>query len=91
MHDKIQNDAFRTLATDGNFKERVDEASLIRVLDAFVWQYLGEYTSESRLTSQLTSRIPGSRRCHNDLKKGGFVQLRPGNECSTRPISLRHA
>jgi len=42
MHDKIQNDAFRTLATDDNFKTRVDEASLIRVLDAFVWHYMGE-------------------------------------------------
>jgi cell cycle arrest protein BUB2 len=39
MHDKIQNDAFRTLATDDDFKLRVDEAALIRVLDAFVWQH----------------------------------------------------
>lgn len=39
MHDKIQNDAFRTLATDQEFKARVNEATLIRLLDAFVWRY----------------------------------------------------
>jgi cell cycle arrest protein BUB2 len=39
MHDKIRNDAFRTLATDQNFKARVNETTLIRVLDAFVWRY----------------------------------------------------
>ncbi|UZJ52217.1 hypothetical protein CBS101457_001537 [Exobasidium rhododendri] len=39
MHDKIQNDASRTLATDRAFKTLVNEATLVRVLDAFVWKY----------------------------------------------------
>lgn len=42
LHDKISNDAFRTLATDASFKKKVDEAMLIRLLDAFVWRYWGE-------------------------------------------------
>lgn len=42
MHDKIQNDAARTLAIDQDFKGRVSEEALIRVLDAFVWRYWGE-------------------------------------------------
>lgn len=43
MHDKIRNDTFRTLATDQEFKARVDEEVLIRVLDAFAWRYFGEH------------------------------------------------
>jgi cell cycle arrest protein BUB2 len=39
LHDKIRNDTSRTLATDQSFKNRVDEAALIRMLDAFVWRY----------------------------------------------------
>lgn len=39
VHDKIQDDAFRTLATDQSFKDRVDEMALIRMLDAFVWHF----------------------------------------------------
>jgi cell cycle arrest protein BUB2 len=39
--EKIRNDTFRTLATDPNFKERVGEDRLIRLLDAFVWRGLG--------------------------------------------------
>ncbi|KAI9003888.1 rab-GTPase-TBC domain-containing protein [Hyaloraphidium curvatum] len=37
-HDKIRNDAFRTLATDKRFTERVGENVLLRVLNAFVWK-----------------------------------------------------
>ena len=36
--EKIRNDTFRTLATDQNFKERVREDMLVRLLDAFVWR-----------------------------------------------------
>lgn len=43
LHEKICNDAFRTLATDHDFKDQVDEAALVRVLDAFVWKYHGAY------------------------------------------------
>lgn len=42
VHDKICNDSFRTLATDQLFKERVNEAALIRMLNAFVWRYWGD-------------------------------------------------
>ncbi|KAH7104240.1 bub2 protein [Auriculariales sp. MPI-PUGE-AT-0066] len=38
FRDKITNDTFRTLATDGAFKERVSEHMLVRCLDAFVWR-----------------------------------------------------
>ncbi|ORX62584.1 rab domain-containing cell division control protein, partial [Hesseltinella vesiculosa] len=37
MHEKIRNDAFRTLATDEQFLENVTEDMLIRVLNAFIW------------------------------------------------------
>ncbi|CAE6524101.1 unnamed protein product [Rhizoctonia solani] len=36
--EKIRNDTFRTLATDMEFKSRVREDMLIRLLDAFVWR-----------------------------------------------------
>ncbi|PWN88151.1 TBC-domain-containing protein [Acaromyces ingoldii] len=47
LHDKISNDAFRTLATDASFKKKVDEAMLIRLLDSFVWRYWDE-SNEAR-------------------------------------------
>lgn len=34
---KIRSDSFRTMATDQNFKEKVSEDSLLRVLNAFAW------------------------------------------------------
>ncbi|KAG9122354.1 hypothetical protein FRC07_001322 [Ceratobasidium sp. 392] len=36
--EKIRNDTFRTLATDLEFKSRVREDMLVRLLDAFVWR-----------------------------------------------------
>ena len=42
VHDKIRNDTFRTLATDRQFLQRVDEGMLSRVLNAFVWKMKGE-------------------------------------------------
>lgn len=65
MHDKIRNDAFRTLATDKEFQERVDEAALIRMLDAFVWKHSRD--SEERHTgvpnshSDVTGAVPSFR------------------------------
>ncbi|CAO1616739.1 unnamed protein product [Sympodiomycopsis kandeliae] len=41
-HFKIRNDTFRTLATDMEFKSKVKEDSLIRLLDAFVWKWILE-------------------------------------------------
>ncbi|WOO80787.1 Cell division control protein 16 [Vanrija pseudolonga] len=38
---KIKNDTFRTLATDTQFKGRVKEDMLIRLLEAFVWKNHG--------------------------------------------------
>ncbi|ORY29797.1 rab-GTPase-TBC domain-domain-containing protein [Naematelia encephala] len=39
---KIKNDTFRTLATDLDFKGKVREDMLIRMLEAFVWKNAGE-------------------------------------------------
>ena len=39
----VTNDAFRTLATDQDFKDKVSEEALVRLLDAFAWSHLGEY------------------------------------------------
>ncbi|GAA6020076.1 hypothetical protein JCM11491_006385 [Sporobolomyces phaffii] len=38
MFQKIRNDAFRTLATDKDFQDKVSEDTLVRVLEAFVWR-----------------------------------------------------
>ncbi|KAJ3194387.1 hypothetical protein HK101_002860 [Irineochytrium annulatum] len=38
VYDKLKNDTFRTLATDRLFKSRVDEGTLRRCLNAFVWK-----------------------------------------------------
>ncbi|KAG0654634.1 hypothetical protein C6P46_001557 [Rhodotorula mucilaginosa] len=40
LHEKIRNDAFRTLATDQDFLDKVGEEKLIRCLEAFVWRRL---------------------------------------------------
>ncbi|KAG4303533.1 hypothetical protein PCANB_000167 [Pneumocystis canis] len=37
VYSKIRNDTFRTLATDPLFRRKVSEASLIRLLNSFVW------------------------------------------------------
>ena len=34
----VKNDTFRTLATDLNFKGKVTEDMLIRLLEAFAWK-----------------------------------------------------
>ncbi|GAB1522775.1 CDC16 protein [Rhizoctonia solani] len=48
--EKIRNDTFRTLATDMEFKSRVREDMLIRLLDAFVWRNhaFGSMSTNSR-------------------------------------------
>lgn len=38
MFEKVNNDTFRTLATDKKFLERVQESMLVRVLNAQVWK-----------------------------------------------------
>ena len=38
----VKNDTFRTLATDTQFKGKVKEDMLIRLLEAFVWKNHGE-------------------------------------------------
>ena len=38
----VRNDTFRTLATDTDFKGKVREDMLIRLLEAFVWRSQGE-------------------------------------------------
>lgn len=37
-YSKIRNDTFRTLTTDSNFRAKVSEESLIRILNAFSWK-----------------------------------------------------
>lgn len=38
----VKNDTFRTLATDTQFKGKVKEDMLIRLLEAFVWKNHGQ-------------------------------------------------
>ncbi|GAA5978520.1 hypothetical protein JCM10908_004387 [Rhodotorula pacifica] len=40
MYSKIRNDAFRTLATDREFLDKVGEEKLVRCLEAFAWRQL---------------------------------------------------
>lgn len=42
---KIKNDTFRTLATDTQFKGKVKEDMLIRLLEAFVWKITSAETA----------------------------------------------
>jgi hypothetical protein len=42
--------AFRTLATDKGFKERVREDMLVRLLDAFVWRNHGKIVMLLRIS-----------------------------------------
>ncbi|KTW27874.1 uncharacterized protein T551_02841 [Pneumocystis jirovecii RU7] len=44
VYNKIRNDTFRTLATDPLFRRKVSEASLIRLLNSFVW-YMESHNS----------------------------------------------
>lgn len=39
----VKNDTFRTLATDTQFKGKVKEDMLIRLLEAFVWKNQGQF------------------------------------------------
>ncbi|WVR03724.1 hypothetical protein IAU60_000719 [Kwoniella sp. DSM 27419] len=43
---KIRNDTFRTLATDTQFKGKVKEDMLIRLLEAFVWKITSSETED---------------------------------------------
>ncbi|OWZ70929.1 hypothetical protein AYX14_03639 [Cryptococcus neoformans] len=43
---KIKNDTFRTLATDTQFKGKVKEDMLIRLLEAFVWKITSAETAD---------------------------------------------
>ncbi|ODV89062.1 hypothetical protein CANCADRAFT_29071 [Tortispora caseinolytica NRRL Y-17796] len=42
VYAKIKNDTFRTLASDMEFKQRVPEEALIRVLNAYAWHTMAE-------------------------------------------------
>ncbi|WVN87189.1 uncharacterized protein L203_102366 [Cryptococcus depauperatus CBS 7841] len=44
---KIKNDTFRTLATDTQFKGKVKEDMLIRLLEAFVWKITSSETEDA--------------------------------------------
>lgn len=41
MQEKIQNDTFRTLATDKAFQEKVSTDMMTRVLNGFVFKSMG--------------------------------------------------
>ena len=53
--DLVKNDTFRTLATDTQFKGKVKEDMLIRLLEAFVWKNHGMSTPYQMM--KLMSRI----------------------------------
>ena len=54
----VKNDTFRTLATDTQFKGKVKEEMLIRLLDAFIWKNHGA----PLLRSSRPSWLSGSER-----------------------------
>lgn len=45
----VKNDTFRTLATDTQFKGKVKEDMLIRLLEAFVWRITCTHTFRSKV------------------------------------------
>ena len=49
LNQSVRNDTFRTLATDKQFKGKVNEEMLIRLLDAFVWKNEGAHYLLNRL------------------------------------------
>lgn len=51
----VKNDTFRTLATDTQFKGKVKEDMLIRLLEAFVWRNSGKSTHKAELSIQATN------------------------------------
>ncbi|KAI0233965.1 CDC16 protein [Massospora cicadina] len=77
MFEKVNNDTFRTLATDKKFLARVQESMLVRVLNAHVWKTqsgapgtaptYSEYVQDERLGGPLPFRDAG----------GGCVLLLP--------------
>ena len=52
----VKNDTFRTLATDTQFKGKVKEDMLIRLLEAFVWKNSGECLNATVLQLAQVSR-----------------------------------
>ena len=54
-YEKIQDDVFRTLATDTLFKRRVKEASLTRLLNATAWTLHDVRAAKNTTTSDSTS------------------------------------
>ena len=59
----VKNDTFRTLATDTQFKGKVKEDMLIRLLEAFVWKNHGAfYVLVIPLTTLESLRCTGSER-----------------------------
>ncbi|KAJ9048973.1 CDC16 protein [Entomophthora muscae] len=64
MFEKVNNDTFRTLATDKKFLERVQESMLIRVLNAQVWK-------------TQSSAPPGVAPTHSEYVQGMNVLVAP--------------
>jgi hypothetical protein len=70
----VKNDTFRTLATDTNFKSKVKEDMLIRLLECFVWRNVGKRGRRSE-DGGSTDRGRGSSSESGDDGVGfGYVQ-----------------
>ena len=79
-YEKIRNDTFRTLATDegalhgmlavidltstADFKRRVGEDRLVRLLDAFVWRNSGQWYTELARLSVADAEVRKTGRWH---------------------------
>lgn len=63
--DLVKNDTFRTLTTDTQFRGKVKEDMLIRLLEAFVWKNQGMYPSGAHHYRMRSDESTGQmrRRC----------------------------
>lgn len=74
----VKNDTFRTLATDTQFKGKVKEDMLIRLLEAFVWKITCTHASHLHIEEGADCNCSG-----RDSKWIPAIQIRPRDE---RPL-----
>lgn len=55
----VKNDTFRTLATDLDFKGRVKEDMLVRLLEAFVWRAKDRWQHQQQLSAGRSGNVKG--------------------------------
>ncbi|EMR11732.1 hypothetical protein PNEG_00166 [Pneumocystis murina B123] len=68
VYNKIRNDTFRTLATDPLFRRKVSEASLIRLLNSFVWYMESHNSSISYIQGMNVLAAPFLYTCKSETE-----------------------